>query len=77
MQQEMQRNEYTTMQCKMELKAQKALQEQSYTILDTSEGTVFLHVNHGGYDSAWGNVYISDAVGTNFSLSLLLITTVR
>mmetsp|Transcript_41952 Transcript_41952/g.70015 ORF Transcript_41952/g.70015 Transcript_41952/m.70015 type:complete len:856 (+) Transcript_41952:36-2603(+) len=46
--------------------------EHSYTILDTSEGSVFLHVNHniqsGG--ASTGNVYISDASGTSYSLSL-------
>lgn len=44
--------------------------QHSYTILDTSEGTVFLHVNHNGEGAKWGNVYISNAIGTNFSLSL-------
>jgi hypothetical protein len=44
--------------------------QHSYTILDTSEGTVFLHVNHNGDRARWGNVYISNAIGTNFSLSL-------
>ncbi len=46
--------------------------EHSYTILDTSEGSVFLHVNHniesGGQST--GNVYISDASGLSYSLSL-------
>lgn len=46
------------------------LNQHSYTILDTSEDTVFLHVNHKGEGSAWGNVYISNAVGLNYSLSL-------
>ena len=27
------------------------LTEHSYTILDTSEGSVFLHVNHGDYNT--------------------------
>jgi len=31
---------------------------------------VFLHVNHIGEDSRWGNVYLSNSMGTNFSLSL-------
>ncbi|KAA0154607.1 hypothetical protein FNF27_01514 [Cafeteria roenbergensis] len=46
------------------------IRQHSYTILDTSEGTVFLHVNHLGEKSKWGNVYASNALGTNFSLSL-------
>jgi len=61
----------------MDKKFQKAklpveVLEHSYTILDTSEGSVFLHVNHniqsGG--ASTGNVYISDASGLSYSLSL-------
>ena len=37
------------------------LHQHSYTILDTSEDSVFLHVNHIGEKSTWGNVYISNA----------------
>lgn len=38
------------------------LTEHSYTILDTSEGSVFLHVNHAPFDTnaPTGHVYISD-----------------
>lgn len=49
------------------------LDEKSYTILDASEGAVMLHVNHGDKDGSFnnvGNVYISDADGVRFSLSL-------
>lgn len=46
------------------------MQQHSYTILDTSEDSVFLHVNHGGEDARWGNVYLSNSQGTGFSLSL-------
>eukprot|EP00745_Piridium_sociabile_P035842 TRINITY_DN63212_c0_g1_i1.p1 TRINITY_DN63212_c0_g1~~TRINITY_DN63212_c0_g1_i1.p1 ORF type:complete len:630 (+),score=84.98 TRINITY_DN63212_c0_g1_i1:702-2591(+) len=47
------------------------LQEKSYTILDSSEGAVMLHVNHGDQSrSGTGNVYISDAKGLRYSLSL-------
>jgi len=48
------------------------LTEHSYTILDTSEGTVFLHVNHAPFDqnAPTGHVYVSDWSGTSFSLSL-------
>jgi hypothetical protein len=48
------------------------LTEHSYTILDTSEGTVFLHVNHQPFDlnAPTGHVYISDWSGTQYSLSL-------
>ncbi|KAH8585131.1 sortilin [Cryptosporidium sp. chipmunk genotype I] len=48
------------------------LTEKSYTILDTSEKTVILHVNHGE-DSlkGTGNIYISNYLGTRFALSLM------
>lgn len=50
-----------------------ALQEKSYSILDTSQNSVVLHVNHGhaARDGVnVGNVYISDAEGLRYSLSL-------
>ena len=46
------------------------IKQHSYTILDTSEDTVFLHVNHEGEGAKWGNVYISNADGLNYTLSL-------
>jgi len=48
------------------------LTEHSYTILDTSEGQVFLHVNHLPFtDNAYaGHVYTSDWSGLKYSLSL-------
>ena len=48
------------------------LTEHSYTVLDTSEGAVFLHVNHAPFDlnAPTGHVYISDWSGTMYSLSL-------
>ncbi len=46
------------------------MMQHSYTVLDTSEDTVFLHVNHAGEQSDWGNVYISNQFGLNYSLSL-------
>ena len=46
------------------------IKQHSYTILDTSEGQVFLHVNHEGDGAKWGNVYQSDGLGLNYSLSL-------
>ena len=49
----------------------KRLKSKGYTILDTSEGQIFLHVNHYGDKSKYGNIYISDSTGTRFSLSLL------
>lgn len=49
----------------------KHFKEHSYTILDTTEGQVFLHVNHFGDTSKHGNIYISDSTGQRFSNSLL------
>ena len=46
------------------------MNQHSYTILDTSEDSVFLHVNHEGASASYGNVYISNAVGMNYTLSL-------
>jgi len=52
-------------------KLPQELEEKSYTVLDTSEGSVILHVNHGSKDmDGVGNVYISDKEGTRFTLSL-------
>ncbi|SCM09662.1 sortilin, putative [Plasmodium chabaudi adami] len=50
----------------------KDIHEKSYTILDTSEGAIMLHVNHGSSSEKLntGNVYISDASGLNYTLSL-------
>jgi hypothetical protein len=48
--------------------------EKSYTILDTSEGGVMIQVNHGDdagpYHAGIGHIYISDASGVQYSLSL-------
>lgn len=49
---------------------QKKFREHSYTFLDTSEHSVFLHMNHFGDYSRYGHVYISDARGVHFSQSL-------
>jgi hypothetical protein len=49
------------------------LDEKSYTILDTTSGIVMLHVNHGSTENKEdlvGNVYVSDAQGIRYSLSL-------
>merc|ERR1740130_1479062 len=52
-------------------KLPQELEEKSYTVLDTSEGSVILHVHHGSKDIAnVGNVYISDKDGVRFTLSL-------
>jgi hypothetical protein len=43
--------------------------EHSYTFLDTSEGSVLLHINHFGEYSKYGHIYISDADGLRYSQS--------
>jgi len=48
----------------------KLFKEHSYTFLDTSDGSVFLHINHFGEASKYGHIYISDSQGVNFSLSV-------
>ena len=44
--------------------------EHSYTFVDTTEGSVFLHINHFGQSSKYGHVYSSDSKGLKYSLSL-------
>jgi len=52
-------------------KLPQELEEKSYTVLDTSEGAVVLHVNHGSKGSfGVGNVYVSDGDGIRYALSL-------
>mmetsp|Transcript_17253 Transcript_17253/g.60261 ORF Transcript_17253/g.60261 Transcript_17253/m.60261 type:complete len:875 (-) Transcript_17253:107-2731(-) len=48
------------------------LDEKSYTVLDTSEGAVMIHVHHASTEAPYnvGNVYISDAQGVRYTLSL-------
>jgi hypothetical protein len=46
------------------------LKQHAYTVLDTSEDQVFLHVNHHDTGVQFGHVYISDAVGSKYALSL-------
>jgi len=46
------------------------LNDKSYTILDSNEGQVFLHVNHLNDYWQYGNIYISSSSGTEYSLSL-------
>jgi hypothetical protein len=44
--------------------------EHSYSFLDTSENSVFIHVNHFGEKSTYGHIYISDFDGIKYSPSL-------
>jgi hypothetical protein len=48
----------------------RRIPEHSYTLLDTSEGSIFMHVNHYGKRSDYGTIYISDASGRRFTTSL-------
>ena len=38
--------------------------------MDTSEGQVFLNINHYKPNAPLGNIYMSDSTGTRFALSL-------
>ena len=49
----------------------KQVSDHSYTLLDTSEGSMFIHINHMGQKAKYGNVYISDGAGRRFAVSLL------
>ncbi|EGR32320.1 hypothetical protein IMG5_088080 [Ichthyophthirius multifiliis] len=44
--------------------------QHSFTILDTSEGQVFLNLNQYGSKSPLGEIYQSDSTGRRYSLSL-------
>ena len=52
------------------LTALRLLAHSSYTVLDSSDHTVFLHVNHDGQGEGWGHVYTSNSYGLNYTLSL-------
>ena len=47
------------------------LKDHSFTILDSSESSIFMNVNHYGDDAKFGNVYVSNFEGKKFVLSLL------
>jgi hypothetical protein len=49
----------------------KRIPEHSYTLIDTSEESIILNINHYGEGAEYGNVYISDSSGRRFALSLL------
>jgi hypothetical protein len=48
----------------------RSFKEHSYTFLDTTEKSVFLHINHFGDNSKYGHIYISNIEGLKYSLSL-------
>ncbi len=47
------------------------LKDHSFTILDSTESSIFINVNHYGDDAKFGNVYVSNYEGKKFVLSLL------
>ena len=49
---------------------QKSFLEHSYTFLDTTLHSVFLHMNHFGETSQYGHVYTSGPRGLKYNLSL-------
>jgi hypothetical protein len=49
----------------------KRIPEHSYTLVDTSEGSIMIQVNHFNKRSDYGTVYVSDSSGMKYSVSLL------
>lgn len=47
------------------------MRDHSFTILDSSHGSIYLAINHEKHDSKITNVYYSDLNGKKFSLSLM------
>lgn len=43
---------------------------RTFTLMDTSEDQVFLYLENHGDNSYFGNLYISDAGGRTFTLSM-------
>ncbi len=50
------------------------MKDHGFTILDTSEGQIFLSINHWEDDIKIGNIYVSDYRAFDFSVSLPLST---
>ena len=48
----------------------EAMLSKTFTVMDTSEQTVFLHIQNRGINTPMGNVYISDGTGKYYSLSM-------
>ncbi len=46
------------------------VKEHSYHLLDMTENSVFIHVNHFGEKSPYGQIFVSDKDGVKFSSSL-------
>ena len=43
----------------------KRLLQHGYTIMDSNQGQIFLHINHLGLASKYGNIYISVLLPTS------------
>ena len=48
----------------------KKIREHGYTVLDTSEHSVFLHIDHIGSDTPFGHLYVSDSTGVRYNNAL-------
>lgn len=49
----------------------EALTSRTFTVMDTSEETVFLHIQgHGGGSSPLGSIYVSDGSGKYYTMSI-------
>ena len=49
----------------------RKLPQHAYTLLDTTQGSIVIHINHYSKRSDYGSIYVSDSFGRVFSLSLL------
>jgi Sortilin, neurotensin receptor 3, len=49
----------------------QSLEQHTYTVLDTTEGQIFLSVSHNEENQKLTNIYVSDYRGFRFALSLL------
>lgn len=47
-----------------------AILTKTFTVMDTSESSVFLHIQNHGPNTPMGNVFISDSTGKYYSLSM-------
>ena len=48
----------------------EAVTSKTFTVMDTSEETVFLHVQNHGLETPLGDIFVSDGSGKFYSLSL-------
>jgi hypothetical protein len=48
----------------------EAVTSKTFTVMDTSEETVFLHVQNHGLETPLGDIFVSDGSGKFYSMSL-------